>query len=129
MAADHPQSVSFQQGSFTGTERFTVIRNPEGAFVHYEKFPPLFFPNRRDHQISARKWRKLLRGLRWKCRIHTWEWEYINREISDGTQWKLILTYENGQTKEWVGINSYPPQWDKLVALFTALDSRKQIYS
>lgn len=40
--------------------------------------------------------------------INDWEKEYINTRIIDGDNWKLSITYINGNKKEYYGKSSYP---------------------
>ena len=44
--------------------------------------------------------------------IDDWQKEYINTKIIDGDTWKLVITYINGNKKEYYGKSSYPANFE-----------------
>lgn len=44
--------------------------------------------------------------------IDDWQKEYINTKIIDGSNWKLSITYINGQKREYSGRSCYPANFE-----------------
>ena len=55
--------------------------------------------------------------------LEEWKHSYDDPYICDGTQWELIITFNNGRrTTTWSGSNAYPPDFDKLEEFFDCFD-------
>ncbi|WP_217437534.1 hypothetical protein [Paenibacillus sp. JMULE4] len=52
------------------------------------------------------------------CYFIDWKPRYVDKNVLDGTQWGLEVTFENGTTIKRHGSNDYPPHWNKLIKLF-----------
>lgn len=48
-----------------------------------------------------------------KCKLNTWKSKYINKQIMDGSEWKLQILFENGTNLSTSGINKFPKQWNQ----------------
>ncbi len=57
-----------------------------------------------------------------RCYFIDWKSRYIDRNILDGTQWELNVTFDNGTTIKRYGSNAYPPHWKKLITMFHKYD-------
>lgn len=50
--------------------------------------------------------------------IDKWKNEYLNKNVLDGIQWELTVTYEDGTKKQTYGSNAYPKGYSRLKKLF-----------
>lgn len=55
--------------------------------------------------------------------IDNWQNEYIDYQFIDGDNWKLIITYTNGNRKEYFGKSSYPSNFEAFESLNQSLIS------
>ena len=46
------------------------------------------------------------------CIIDSWNKEYINTKMIDGSSWSLSIIYSNGNKKEYSGKSSYPNNFE-----------------
>ena len=46
--------------------------------------------------------------------IDGWKSKYENKNMIDGTEWKLQITYKNGEIKQYVGKNDFPANFEYL---------------
>ena len=60
--------------------------------------------------ISEEKTFEYLRNL--FCIIDSWNKEYINTKMIDGSSWSLSIIYSNGNKKEYSGKSSYPNNFE-----------------
>lgn len=58
--------------------------------------------------------------------IDDWKKEYINTRIIDGDNWKLSMTYINGNKKEYYGKSSYPTNFEAFERLNQKLIDKVQ---
>ena len=49
--------------------------------------------------------------------IEDWKQEYVDIEILDGIQWKLVITYVDGRQRKYWGSNDFPYNFKKLLEL------------
>ena len=47
------------------------------------------------------------------CKVTTWNSKYINKDIMDGTEWKLQIIFKDKTQLKSVGINKFPKQWEQ----------------
>ena len=47
------------------------------------------------------------------CKVKKWNNKYINRDIMDGTEWELRITFKDKTQLKSVGINKFPKQWEQ----------------
>ena len=60
--------------------------------------------------ISEEKTFEYLRNL--FCIIDSWNKEYFNTKMIDGSSWNLSIIYYNGNKKEYSGKSSYPKNFE-----------------
>ncbi len=60
--------------------------------------------------ISEEKTFEYLRNL--FCIIDSWNNEYINTRMIDGSSWNLSIIYANGNKKEYIGKSNYPNNFE-----------------
>ena len=48
-----------------------------------------------------------------ECGVNSWKEKYINRDIVDGTSWKLQIMFKNNTALKAYGLNDFPKNWDK----------------
>lgn len=49
--------------------------------------------------------------------INDWDDRYENRNILDGEEWKIKVTYEDGEAREIIGVNAHPEGWHRFETL------------
>lgn len=70
--------------------------------------------------------REFLESLK-NINIGLWAKEYSSiEEIMDGSQWELIITYNNGKTRNFSGSNDYPRNFDDLCRLVEHPDNEEE---
>ena len=52
------------------------------------------------------------------CYFINWKQSYFNNDVTDGIQWNLEVTFDNGKIVKRFGSNDFPPHWRKLLKLF-----------
>ena len=50
--------------------------------------------------------------------IALWKREYVDYGVLDGTQWELVIHYDNGEKKKYEGSNDFPNEFGDLCKLF-----------
>jgi hypothetical protein len=61
--------------------------------------------------------RNFIRALK-EINIASWDKEYIDSEILDGTQWNFEIEYNDGKKKKYSGSNDFPDNFEELCELF-----------
>lgn len=61
--------------------------------------------------------RNFIRTLK-EINIASWDKEYIDSEILDGTQWNFEIEYNDGKKKKYHGSNDFPDGFEELCKLF-----------
>lgn len=113
--------VYFQIGGYEGYNNYHFLITDSRAFL----FSGRHFPNVRAlKRYAVRETEQLLST--WD-NIHTeyWRTEYSqegNMMILDGTQWSLFVRYEGSRGILYTGDNTYPANWNELLALFAIDD-------
>ena len=54
--------------------------------------------------------------------VDKWKEEYLNKNVLDGIQWKLSVTYGDGSKKQVYGSNSFPKGYNRLKKLFEEIE-------
>lgn len=52
-----------------------------------------------------------------EIKINSWNSEYLNSNILDGTQWEVKLKYKHRRLIEISGSNEFPDQWDWFIKI------------
>ena len=72
--------------------------------------PPQQWINRKV--VSEDEKEKLIETLN-KIKFLTWKKEYDDKEMLDGTQWTILVTYNGNLKKKVYGSNAYPKGFNK----------------
>ncbi|MDI6605076.1 MAG: ADP-ribosylglycohydrolase family protein [Thermoanaerobacteraceae bacterium] len=109
--------VYFEIGGYGGYDIYHLLFTDKRAFLFSGKFLPEAQSQKR---YSVRETEQLIAD--WNS-IHTeyWKSEYPQEGdmiICDGTQWSLFVRYEGSRGLMYGGDNTYPENWEALLALF-----------
>lgn len=104
-------------GYFGGYHDITVLKTSNGALIDYK--PPLGAEdtNPVEMEISQKEWAKFISDL-YRCYLTDWKRRYVDKNILDGTQWELDVTFSDRTVLSRHGSNDYPPHWNKLLSVF-----------
>ena len=108
-------SVTLEYGGyFDGTERRKVSFDGEDIKVEREFYNGA--SDQGENLFTGVTKSDFLSDLE-DIHIETWKSKYDDNDVMDGTQWELIVEYENGETDEFYGSNDFPPNFDRLLEL------------
>lgn len=123
-------SFEFYVGGYFGTSHFVYIDGkPKNKMIRYAKtqggmFADLKHPKSeinlhpdiliKEIPLTSEQWGILLDELS-ALQIASWKDKYYDNEVCDGTQWELIIKFENRNKISKSGSNEYPPYWNKLL--------------
>lgn len=119
----NPEEIIFEFGGFfEGDTRYHLEFSEEGAL--------LVTSSKRDGSKVSRKLSKeaseeLLKQFS-ALHVEYWNHEYTDPWILDGTGWTLSIRYTGHRGTAWSGMNAFPPNWESLVALFTAEQPKEE---
>lgn len=112
-------------GHFGGYHDVTVTRTINGAITKY--MPPddaIIDITTIGKDLSVDEWRKFIRDL-FRCYIRDWRTSYIDTDYCDGTQWKLVISFDGKPALKRDGSNAYPPHWKKFMSVFRKYISKE----
>jgi len=106
--------VEFEVGGFMyGMTRYQFKANDMGSVITTSSWTSPANDTVLSHYETTEFQKKI-------CELKTenWKKEYIDYDVLDGTEWKLIITYSDEKPVEYRGSNAYPSKWDNLVSIF-----------
>lgn len=118
-----PEEVVLEINGFSEEDtRYHLKFSEEGAF--------LVTSSKRDDSIVSIKLseeasQELLKQFKF-LHVEYWNHEYTDPWIVDGTSWTLSVRYTGHRGTIWSGRNAFPPNWESLVALFTAEQPKEE---
>ncbi|MCM1039030.1 MAG: hypothetical protein NC434_06860 [Ruminococcus sp.] len=74
--------------------------------VNYYDYDETLHTHRED-TFSPEQQKKLRLACAFSL-MPVWKWSYHNPAVSDGDQWEVMITYNNGKEKRTYGSNAYP---------------------
>jgi len=99
-------------GFFCGTECRTVSFENDEIKVQ-RRFYNGAFDTGEELFVGVMK-AKFLEGFE-GLHIEEWKQEYVDSEILDGIQWKLVVTYADGRKRKYWGSNDFPDDFRALL--------------
>lgn len=94
MNKDLIKSITIKYGGFhSGVEQRTVTHNGENILVDSEFYNGLSDDGRELYKNKT--WSQLLAELE-MFHIDTWDKDYDDPDVMDGTQWSLVIEYTDG---------------------------------
>lgn len=99
-------------GFFGGTEERTIIFDGERICVKrvgYNGFEPGL------EELYEGETKSSLIGKLKELHIGKWKNEYDNPYVLDGTQWDVVLTFEDGSKVQTGGSNSFPRNFSRFL--------------
>ena len=110
-------SIELYIGGYSPFYTHIIIkRNDKGAVVNVDQIRYSEIPA--DTEITAAKWNKIVNTLYGTLYLNEWKKEYVDMDITDGTQWRLKVKLTNNRKRTYYGSNDYPPYWNELLKLF-----------
>ena len=101
-------------GFFCGTECRTISFDGDEIKVQ-RQFYNGAFDNGEKLFVGVTK-AKFLEGFE-QLHIEDWKQEYVDSEILDGIQWKIVLNYTDGRQRKYCGSNDFPYNFKELLEL------------
>ena len=115
--------LNFSIGGFSGGYEKLIWKNEklyhffEGSFLNEDFIIP-----------SAKDWDEFWETVD-KLKVWSWEKDYFNEDVLDGTQWELMIKREGKRKRRIFGSNAYPKPKGTFISFIKALNklSKNQI--
>lgn len=120
------ESLYFSIGGFFDGNKDIKIWNEDGIF--YATYRGDFRERGKEYtkKLSAQEVSKLENSLK-RCGISSWDDEYDNPEIMDGTQWEIAYKESGKDIKEVYGSNEYPKNWRSFTNAINAIFPKNKL--
>ena len=108
--------LNFSIGGFSGDYEKVILKNEK----LYHFFERSFFEE--DFIIpSVKDWNEFWETVD-KLKVWSWEKDYHNNDVLDGTQWELMIKREGKRKRRIFGSNAYPKPKGTFVSFIKALN-------
>jgi hypothetical protein len=116
-------SVYFYIGPVFGfypLPRISLVKIPTGAIAKY--LPHGIGGKHLEIKLDIREWLDIVNALL-KCQVNEWEKKY-EADDDDGEIWHLEIIFSDKNELRTVGINEYPPNWDKFIKIMNDIETK-----
>ncbi len=124
-------TLVYQRGGFSSGYTTIVIDFEKGLYQKAHITSPTMGPETILSPAEASKWKDRFKShgslmsskteqaqlteLRIQLsKVKKWKKNYLNKSILDGESWKIKIIMKDGKIIESSGLNSYPPNWEKI---------------
>ncbi|WP_423188409.1 hypothetical protein ACO1PF_07290 [Alkalibacterium sp. f15] len=109
-------TFSFTYGGFHGGFKTILIEEQDG-YADMKIIPPYGVIENRELtlRISLDEWRAIKAYLFQELFVRSWDEDYYDSNIMDGTQWELKLKFDNRKKFKVAGSNLFPALFDELL--------------
>lgn len=112
----HCDSLFFTYGGFFEGHQSLTITEQDG-YAEMMISPPYseFEENEIKMRITLEEWRTIKHTLFYELFVLSWDEEYHDPHIMDGTQWELTLGFDDRETFKVTGSNDFPALYKELI--------------